>query len=263
MPSKLPEIRLNSIPRLAQGGRWRVEAMRSNSDHLLLWFTRGQGRVTVAGTTRGYGAHNAIFIPSGKMHGFEVSSQVYGTAVFIPQSAALPLPEAPLHLRIRDAASQSQLTGILDSLQREIDGTLPDRVRATHHYAGLLAIWLRRQSLKQTDDVERPKTSEILTARYSDLIERDFRSSKTVADYAAILGVTPTHLSRVCNQACGRPASALITDRVHFEARMMLAETKTPIKDVAADLGFASAAYFTRAFQLHTGMTPSAFRSVS
>jgi AraC-like DNA-binding protein len=33
-----------------------------------------------------------------------------------------------------------------------------------------------------------------------------------------------------------------------------------PIKDIASSLGFASAAYFTRAFQNHTGRTPSQFR---
>ncbi len=49
-------LRLMAIPRLAAGGRWRVEAMRSLSEPLLLWFTRGQGRITVAGVTRGYGA---------------------------------------------------------------------------------------------------------------------------------------------------------------------------------------------------------------
>ena len=79
-------------------------------------------------------------------------------------------------------------------------------------------------------------------------------------DYAAELGVTPTHLSRVCNSACGRPASAILADRVHYEARRLLSETRTPVKDIARDLGFMSAAYFTRAFQKKTGKTPSGFR---
>ena len=57
-PMSLP--RLVAIPRLAAGGRWRVEAMRAYSEPLMLWFTKGQGRVTISGVTRGYTAHNAI-----------------------------------------------------------------------------------------------------------------------------------------------------------------------------------------------------------
>ena len=57
------QMRLVAVPRLVAGGRWRVEAMRTLSESCLLWFTKGQGRITVAGVTRGYTANNAIFIP--------------------------------------------------------------------------------------------------------------------------------------------------------------------------------------------------------
>ena len=98
----LAPLRMVPIPRLAAGGRWRVEAMRSIAEPLLLWFTRGQGRITVGGVTRGYGAHNAVFIPAGVMHGFEVSTHVFGTAVYFGRDCELPLPATPLHLRVRD-----------------------------------------------------------------------------------------------------------------------------------------------------------------
>ena len=257
---KLPEVRMTPIPRLAAGGRWRVEAMRSYTSHLLLWFTRGQGRITVGGTTRGYGAHNAVFIPSGVMHGFEVSTQVFGTAVFIPRDLGSTLPLQPIHLRIRDAGPQSEITGVLDSLQRELDGTLPERIRAIHHHTGLLNVWLNRQILLHSSDSQAPDASARLTSRFTEMIEAQYHSGMNVSDYAKALGVTPTHLSRVCNQACGRPASTLLNDRVIFEARRLLSETKSPIQQVATELGFTSPAYFTRAFQHHTGLTPSAFR---
>ncbi|MGB3314183.1 MAG: hypothetical protein WBB85_07205, partial [Albidovulum sp.] len=60
--SHASKLRIVPIPRLAAGGRWRVEAMRSLSEPMLLWFTKGQGRITIAGSTRGYTANNAVFI---------------------------------------------------------------------------------------------------------------------------------------------------------------------------------------------------------
>ncbi len=255
-----PEIRLSTIQQMAKGGRWRTEAMRSLSTGLFLWFTSGQGRITIAGVTRGYGPHSAIFIPAGTMHGFEVSPKVFGTAVFLPRSPDLPLPEEPLQMRVLDVSAQAELNACLQDLQAEAESRRPLRETALRYRAGLLSVWLHRQARAERKTTIRPGKAAQLVMRYTDLIEHEFRTGKTVSDYAALLGVTPTHLSRVCNQACGRPASALLSDRVLYEARRLLSETRDPIKDVARRLGFASAAYFTRAFQNHTGQTPSAFR---
>jgi AraC-like DNA-binding protein len=81
-----------------------------------------------------------------------------------------------------------------------------------------------------------------------------------VTALAARLGVTPTHLTRSCNAACGRSAHEILADRIFFEARRLLRDTRMPVQEVAAGLGFRSAAYFTRAFQKVTGETPTAFR---
>ncbi len=257
MPSRL---RVVPVPRLAAGGRWRVEAMRSLSTPLLLWFTRGQGRITVGGITRGYGAHNAIFIPPGVMHGYDVGSQTHGTAVFFGSDTALDLPTEPHHLRIRDVGPQAELSGLIDNVQRELDSGKPGAERAAHHHLGLLGVWLERQVEIAKADAKKPAAAARLAARYTALLEREFRSGKGVGEYARALGVTPTHLTRVCNQSCGRSASDLLHDRVIFEARLLLSETRMPISQVSQALGFTSAAYFTRAFQHRTGKTPSAFR---
>lgn len=251
-------LRITPIAKLAQGGRWRVEAMRSLSEPLLLWFTRGQGRITIAGTTRGYGAHNAIYIPAGVMHGFEVSAQVFGTAVFFGRGLAAELPAGPLHLRIRDAAPQMELNAIIDAMQRELDSDRTAHDKAAQAYLGLMCVWLERQSASV--EAPRPDAARRLAARFSALLEQEFRTGKSVSQYADELGVTPTHLTRVCNQACGRSASALVQERVLFEARKMLLESKVPVNRIAESLGFRSSAYFTRAFQHRTGKTPTAFR---
>ncbi|GHE01328.1 transcriptional regulator [Allgaiera indica] len=253
------QLRMIPIPRLAAHGRWRVEAMRSLNEPMLLWFTRGQGRITVSGVTRGYGPHNAIFLPAGVMHGFDVSSHVFGTAVFFGAARGLPLPETPLHLRIRDQQPQAELTGILDNIHRELEGGRPGYDRAAGHHLGLLGVWIERQVAAQ-DGAPAPDAAARLVARFTALVERDFRSGLGVADYAAALGVTPTHLTRVCRQCCGRSAHEIVQDRVLFEARKLLKETDLPVGEVSRALGFTTAAYFTRAFQNAVGKTPSAFR---
>ncbi|MDN5786895.1 AraC family transcriptional regulator [Pseudorhodobacter sp.] len=258
--TKLSQLRVIAIPRLAAGGRWRVEAMRALSEPVMLWFTKGQGRITIAGSTRGYTANNAVFIPPGVMYGFEAGPQVFGTAVFFGRNCDVTLPKAPHHLRVRETFVQQELNVTLDAIVREMDANTPAHDRATRHYLGLLGVWLERQVEKSADEVKRPDAAHRLVARYSNLLERNFRSGMGVSDFAGALGVTPTHLTRCCKQACGKPASALLQDRLIFEARTLLAETKIPVGEIADVLGFTSPAYFTRAFHLKTGRSPSAFR---
>jgi AraC-like DNA-binding protein len=260
LPEAPSNLRIVPIARLAQGGRWRVEAMRALSEPCLLWFTRGQGRITMGGETRGYGPHNAVFIPAGVMHGFEVGPQTHGQAIFFGRDSDVTLPETPQHLRIREAGPQAELSGIIEAVQRELDSTRPGADRAARHHLGLLGVWLERQIAPANADAPRPSAAKRLVARYSALLERDFRSGHGVSDFAAELGVTSTHLTRSCRETCGRAAHDLLQDRKMFEARRLLADTRVPVKQIADALGFASPAYFTRAFHAKTGKTPTQFR---
>lgn len=256
-------LALTAIAQNATQGRWRTEAMRSHSSPRLIFVARGQGRITVAGLTHGYGANNLIYIPPGTMYGFEVGPTVFGQMITIPAAMQDDWPQTPVHLRLRDVITQKDLAAHLDVLERELKSDLPGANRAAHYQLGLLAIFLERQlAARDSDnrDTRADTASARLVAAYTDLIEHHFHEPKGVADYAALLGVTPTHLARCCKETCSKSALTLLNDRILFEARLRLRDTGAPVRQIADDLGFGSAAYFTRAFQAETGLTPSAFR---
>lgn len=256
-----PSYRVEPLARMTStNAKWRTEAMRSHRSPTLLWFTRGQGRITISGVTRGFGGHNLIFLPKQTMYGFEVIGQTYGSIVHLSDDPELGLPDDPLHLRFSDLAQQNEITHMIDTLAREINHDGPTQKRALALQAGLISVWLERQMAHMPDYDMTPDASRKLTAAFTALVEQDFRKTHSIGDYAAALGITSTHLSRACNVSCGRPASAILADRVHYEARRMLKETKHPVKAIGETLGFQSPAYFTRAFHKQTGLSPSAFR---
>lgn len=256
----VPPIRLFSIASLASKGRWRIEAMRTSSDHLFLWITRGQGRITVSGITRGYGPHSAIIVPAGYVHSFEVGRQVLGTAVYLPPTSDLYLPDEPVQYRVPEPRVQSELTGILDAMRNELDGDAPDHQRASQLHAGLLGVWMARQDHTPFAPQEYGAASDRLAADFTDRLERDFRTGKSITAYARDMGITATHLTRACRSACGKSASTLLSDRVIAEAQVLLKDTDRPIGEISARLGFASPGYFSRSFHHCTGLTPSGFR---
>lgn len=256
-------LSLSPIAQSPTAGRWRTEAMRSHASPRLIFFTKGQGRITVAGLTSGYGPNNLIYIPAHVMYGFEAGTTVFGFILTIPAAMSPEWPEEHVHLRMRDVVAQKEMTGHFDNLERELKSGKAGHSRAAHYYLGIMSVAFQRLLESRPIDAidsRSNSSSARLVAAYTDLVERDFASGKGVADYAQALGVTPTHLTRCCKQTCSRPALAILNDRIIYEARIMLRETRNPVQDIAKQLGFTSPAYFTRSFQARTGQTPSEFR---
>lgn len=259
MAPPFPALALATLTHGGTAHRWRTEAMRSHATARLIHISKGQGRITVAGLTNGYGPNNLIYIPPQTMYGIEVGTTVFGQILTIPD--ATDWPDAPFHLRLLDVDPQKELVSYMEAIERELQ---PGRdMRAAHCYFGLLTLFAERQ-LKSRDpatkDIRRDTAAAKLVARFTSMIAHGFRSDHGISDYAKALDVTPTHLTRCCRKTCGRSALALLNDRVHYEACMMLKDTQTPVQSIAKSLGFHSPAYFTRSFQEKSGQTPSEFR---
>jgi AraC family transcriptional regulator, transcriptional activator of pobA len=98
-------------------------------------------------------------------------------------------------------------------------------------------------------------------ARFHTLIEARFRRLHRVADYAALLALTPGHLNRVSKDATGESASVAIESRLVLEAKRLLVHSDAPAAEIAAQLGFPDPSYFGRFFRRHVAQSPRAFRA--
>ena len=254
------DVRVSSPQNLLQLGSWRVETPHSSERARLYWITKGQGRITACGVTRGFGQHTAIYLPPRTMYSFEFPSHVYGTRLCFPYDLSGQLPDEALYLRITESRHQAELTQVLDQVSSEVRDHNPGWNAAARSYASLVAVQLERFEEAYGRQIRHIGSSQRIVEGYTGLIEEHLSEGLTVADYAQKLGITPTHLTRVCREVCGKTASNLLHERVINEARRLLEDTETPIRNIAHELGFGSAAYFTRAFGQRIGLTPSAAR---
>ncbi len=252
-------IRVLTLPQLAPLGRWQLELIHDRKEHLLLWITRGQGIALLDGTRVGIGVHNALFVPARHLMSFAPGRQCFGQVLLVPDGADLTLPGRPLHLRVRDGMSQGELTQLFEAMGREQSGVRALAQSALIAYSDLAGIWVRRH-LDEDTIPARASAARRLSRSFFMHLSRHFADGGSMADHAAALGVTPTHLSRVCKAQTGHTAAALVTERVLHAARLLLASTDIPVQDVARHLGFGSPAYFTRFIQQHTGRTPTVLR---
>ncbi|MFV0514999.1 MAG: helix-turn-helix transcriptional regulator [Jhaorihella sp.] len=261
-PSASDEIRLMTLAQLMTRGAWQLELAHDRGENLLIWFTRGQGVALLDGARRGVGVHNALFVPARSLMALAPGRQGFGQALVIPCGTRIVLPERAQHLRIREVGAQTELTALLEALGREQNTARPLRAEAMLAYGELAAIWLRRQ-MAAADVPPRPGAARRLSRAYCERLVGHFASGASMAEHAGALGVTPTHMTRVCRAETGRTAAELLTERSLHAARSLLGATDVPVQDIASHLGFGSAAYFTRFIQHHTGQTPTALRRAS
>lgn len=257
------DIKVMTLPQLSQGQEWRLLLAQDRAYHLLVWVTRGQGRILLDGQRRGVGTHNAIWVPAGSLFALDLGRQGMAQTVIIPPGTPLRLPEMPRHLRIRDVAVQSELSTLIEAASREQSKARPLAQDALEAHTALISVWVRRQIMQDEHVPDRPNAAARLSKLFCDLVPHRFRSGAAMAEYAETLNVTPTHLTRAVKAATGKTAADLLTERILSEARSLLIETRQPAQAIARHLGFGSAAYFTRFIQNHTGQPPSKLRGTA
>ncbi|MBO9440751.1 helix-turn-helix domain-containing protein [Phaeobacter italicus] len=259
-PTNIGEIKVSPLAQLCADGAWQLELAHDLNDHLLIWITRGQGRVFLNGQQRGFGPNSAIFVPAGTLWSMEMGRQCIGQVVIIPASTPMDFPEQAVALRIPDAQDQALINAAIQAMQSEQQTRPALWYRAMQAHGALLAIHIRR--LLSAQDTAQPKltAAQRLAQGYCARIVQCYAQHASMADHATELNVTPTHLTRVCKAETGKTAGALLTERQLHAARSLLVSTDLPIRDIAATLGFGSAAYFTRFITQHTGETPSRLR---
>ena len=169
------------------------------AQHLLIWVTRGAARCNVEAQSAAMSSHNALFIPAGTMFSFNFETSCFGQTVALPASSLLDWPDAPLLLRVREPQAQLTLTHFVEAIQKELLDAEPKARIAADAHAQLMMVWAHRYQLLQK--APREDAARRLLKAFCALIAQseysDFEGA-SMAEFAAKLGVTPTHLTRVC-----------------------------------------------------------------
>ena len=98
---------------------------------------------------------------------------------------------------------------------------------------------------------------------FRDSIEENFRTRRTVDDYAARLGYSARTLSRLSRENAGLGAKQLIDERIVLEAKRALAHSLLSVAKISEELGFDDPSNFSKYFRQRAGVTPAAFRNAA
>ena len=82
-----------------------------------------------------------------------------------------------------------------------------------------------------------------------------------VSATARMVNMSDRGFSRRFQRATGQPAREFVLDRRMERARSLLSESRIPIEEIAARVGYADRAAFAKAFKRKTGATPASYRA--
>lgn len=101
---------------------------------------------------------------------------------------------------------------------------------------------------------------EDLTMRFAGLVNKHYKSQRSVQHYANLLHVTAKYLTETVKEISGKNAGEIIDDFVMLEAKVLLENPDLSIAQIAEELHFSDQSFFGKFFKRHTGISPKSYR---
>lgn len=233
---------------------------------LTFWFS-GSGQYRIEDQVWNFSAPTASFVPSRVVHGFEIEPGTDAIVVSVSDGmlksladmTLLPLDRPLLVTEKPDDPAWPKLSQVLDLIVDEyrIGQTDAERVMAPLIATALSYLW-RLGSDEAAGDAH-PQMHLAYALRRS--VDLHFREARTVEDYVRELGTTAHLLDKAARQRLGMSVKEIVLERRLLEAKRLLLFTIRTVEDIAYEIGFKDAAYFSRFFRLRTGEAPAAWRA--
>lgn len=241
-------------------------------DYFLLVFCRkGNGRHWVDMTPYVTKSQAFYFFVPNQIVVKEVPKPIWSTAVafneeFLALQENATLKNLPLILNPQNGhellLSESDVVFIedmLDKISEEHARSGNWQQRMLSAYLTVLLTYLSRLYTEQFDNAS-VSTEKLLLKKYQTHIDEHFHQLHLVSEYASLLHVSAGYLSEIVKAQSGKSAITHIHERLVLEARRLLFHTERSLKEIAYELGFSDASYFSRFFKRETDLTPAEYR---
>jgi AraC family transcriptional regulator, transcriptional activator of pobA len=119
---------------------------------------------------------------------------------------------------------------------------------------------LKTQQHIQTAEEIKVNKEPFILQKLKDVIEENFKSKHSPADYAKLLFITPKALAKITKNHFNKTLSSIINERIIIEAKRELYLTNKTIKEIAWELGYEDEYYFSRFFKVNADVSPQMYR---
>ena len=125
-----------------------------------------------------------------------------------------------------------------------------------------MCLWIKKVLGVFLDDIEKARCIKNLqiVQSASDYIRTHYQRRVTLEEIAQQVYVSPSYLSRLFKKEIGCTVIELLTKVRIEEAKKVFHDPKYTVRQVAAEIGFEDANYFSKVFRRLEGITPSEYK---
>lgn len=257
---------------------FQVEYPHRHDFFELLFIEKGSGIHTIDGNSYNIEPPCLFFLSPGQAHKLEISDDIEGYIYIFTSDFYLinrinqnRLIEFPFFFDINqnnppllfDSSEGSRFIKLMFQEAVKRVGA-PDESTIDMLRVLLDAILVECASLYPTDvSVANSGKGAVLVKRLFNLIEENYLKNYSINEYAAILNVTPGHLTQTVKLLTGKRTSEVLRSKQILEAKRLLIYSELSITEISDSLNFADQSYFSKFFKKEVGVVPSVFRDKS
>jgi AraC family transcriptional activator of pobA len=240
--------------------------------HSCLFLTSGTARMCIGPELYTIQPGEVLLVRAGQVHSFEPGDVNTGficrfTTDFLgsaPSASQGLVPFALLQVWGNPLVRLSAQTAtfVEHNLKRLLVEYQAHQVQHPELVRAYLLALLHELSLPAPESGEPLSAALTLTNRFKQLVACSLRTVVRISDYAALLHVTPNHLTKSVRTVTGKSPIKWLEESRVLEAKVLLFQSELSISDIALQVGVADASYFSRFFKQHVGVTPQTYRGL-
>lgn len=144
---------------------------------------------------------------------------------------------------------------------KEYERFSPEKDYLLRNYIHILLLRIREIYRPHAKKINETATRSMkIAGQFKRMVEKKFIEMREVSQYAALLHITPKHLSEVMKEHTGRSPKETINDMLLLEAKVLLGSTELTVTEIAHRLHYTDQAHFSHFIKQHTGCSPLELR---
>jgi AraC-like DNA-binding protein len=246
---------------------WALREHKSG-DNEILYVVSGRMALEIFGGTKKAEAGDFLIVPSGATHRDDFDLEE-GIEIFM-----VHFTWGDNERLLRDF-DNDKLSGLSDAdkntVRREFDwlrsecrapGRAEKLIARARLFTALLTILRLTEpggGAPEPDSDYRERRQKLIATKAKKYMDRNYRGPLTLELVAENIGVSPFYLSRVFSSENNFPLFAYLNSVRMETAKKLLLEGSMNVSEVAAEVGFESGNYFSKAFKKYFGKSPGDF----
>jgi AraC family transcriptional regulator, transcriptional activator of pobA len=233
----------------------------------------GSGTFIFNEKTKPFSGKQLIIMPDNNLHGFQFSEDILGYTLSVASNVIEKVTASDKQLahelnqvRILNLENHIDDFNDLFTLIQAIDREFlqqDEKIRLTLETLLLLfTIKIFRLNFKFGREKTYIGANKELTYYKSFLkkIKTSIPTNKSIDEFTKDLGISKTHLNRICQSIVGKSTKQVISSYLMNEAMILLTHTNLTISEIAHQLEFKDVSYFCRFFKKQANTSPAKFK---